>query len=402
MVLSIVRLDCSCHTGILVLDFSLQEEESVRVNRTCTILVVIVNGLLVLTAREHAAAQSTYDDIWKFAEWYQNDQNETVQSVLFSGRFQYEFAAVNADQGTHQEWNIRRMRLGVKSEFFHQFTVHVEAGFDPEFGNDFYKRLTDTYVEWQASDVLALKVGKQGVAFTTDGSTSSKELLTIDRSNLSNNMWFPDEYIPGVSAAGGSLNWVYHLGVYTGGSDNGEFGDFHGSAFGLLSLGYNFSEALGVEDALLRGNYVYQDPDPDNTFTRQLQHIGSVNFRFEDVRWGFRVDFSVASGYAGQSDLWGVMTMPFFNLTSHFQVVTRYTYLRSKDENGVRLARYENQVTDGRGDRYNEFYVGVNYYFYGHKLKLQSGLQFADMNDSAADGGAYSGIASTTGLRVSW
>ena len=80
MVLSIVRLDCSCHTGILVLDFSLQEEESVRVNRTCTILVVIVNGLLVLTAREHAAAQSTYDDIWKFAEWYQNDQNETAYS----------------------------------------------------------------------------------------------------------------------------------------------------------------------------------------------------------------------------------------------------------------------------------------------------------------------------------
>ena len=373
-----------------------------RFNRTCSVFAITVNGLLVLTAPEQATAQSTYDDIWKFAEWYRNDESETVQSVLFSGRFQYEFAAVDADQGTHDEWNVRRMRLGVRSELFHQFTVHVEADFNPQERDPFYKRLTDTYVEWEASEFFALTVGKQGVSFTMDGSTSSKELLTIDRSNLANNMWFPEEYIPGVSASGGRSNWVYQLGVYSGGGENREFGEFDGSAFGLLSLGYDFSEALGVENARLRGDYVYQDPDSNNTFTRQLQHVASVNFRFEVDRWGFRADFSSGSGYMAQSDLWGVMTMPFFDLTSRLQVVGRHTYLRSKDANGVRLARYENQVTAGRGDRYNEFYVGVNYYLYGHKLKLQSGVKLGDMNDSAADGGAYSGIASTTGLRVSW
>jgi phosphate-selective porin OprO/OprP len=47
-------------------------------------------------------------------------------------------------------------------------------------------------------------------------------------------------------------------------------------------------------------------------------------------------------------------------------------------------------------------YLGANYYFYGHKLKLQSGVQLADMNDGAADGGAYSGVSWTNGLRVSW
>ncbi len=363
-----------------------------------------MNGLLVLAAPEPTTAQSTYDDIWKLAEWYRNDQNETVQSVLFSGRLQYEFAAVDADQGTHDEWNVRRMRLGVKSELFSRVTVHVEAGFNPqEERAPFYKRLTDAYVEWEASDLLALRVGKQGVPFTMDGSTSSKELLAIDRSNLANNMWFPQEYMPGVSASGGRSNWVYQFGVYSGGRANREFGEFNGSAFGLLSLGYDFSEALGVEEALLRGNYVYQDPDPNNTFTRQLQHVASVNFKFEVDRWGFQSDFSLGSGYMGQSDLWGVMAMPFINLTSRLQVVARHTYLRSQDANGVGLARYENQVTGGgRGDRYNGFYIGVNYYFYGHKLKLQSGIQFADMNDSAADGGAYSGISSTTGLRLSW
>ena len=356
----------------------------------------------MLTAPGQVTSQSTYDDIWKFAEWYRNDGNETVQSVLFSGRFQYEFAAVDADEGTHDEWNVRRTRVGVRTELFRQFLVHIEAGFNPQEHDPLYSRLTDTYVEWAASDVFALTVGKQGVPFTMDGSTSSKELLTIDRSNLANNIWFPQEYMPGVSASGGRSNWVYQLGVYSGGSANREFGEVDGSAFVHLSLGYDFSEALGVEDALLSGNYVYQDPDSLNTFTRELQQVASVNFRFEEDRWGIRSDFSAGFGYLDQSDLWSVMTMPFFNVSPRFQVVGRHTYLRSQDANGVRLARYESQASAGRGDRYNEFYAGVNYYLYGHKLKFQSGVKFADMNDSAADGGAYSGIASTTGLRVSW
>ena len=235
----------------------------------------------MLTAPERAKAQSTYDDIWKLAEWYRNDQNETLQSVLFSGRFQYEFAAVDADQGTHQEWNVRRFRLGVKSEMFRRFTVHVEAGFNPQEREPFYNKLTDAYIAWEANDLFTLTVGKQSVPFTMDGSTSSKDLLTIDRSNLATNMWFPEEYMPGVSTSGGRSNWVYELGVYSSGSENREFGKFDGSAFGLLSVGYDFSQALRVEDALLRGNYVYQDPDPKNTFTRQLQHTASVNFKFE-------------------------------------------------------------------------------------------------------------------------
>jgi phosphate-selective porin OprO/OprP len=290
----------------------------------------------------------------------------------------------------------------VRTDWFDQVRVHIEADFNPQERDPSYSRLTDTYIEWTPSSAFALTVGKQGVPFTMDGSTSSKELLTIDRSNLANNIWFPQEYIPGVSISGGQSNWVYQFGVYSGGSANRQFGELDGSAFGHLSLGYDFSEALGVQDALLSVNYVYQDPHLNNTFTRALEHVASVNFRFEADRGGGRSDISSGMGYLGQSDLWSVVTMPFFNITSRVQVVGRHTYIKSDDPNGVRLARYESQAVSGRGDRYNEFYAGVNYYFYGHKLKLQSGVQFADMNDSAADGGEYSGIASTTGLRISW
>jgi len=96
------------------------------------------------------------------------------------------------------------------------------------------------------------------------------------------------------------------------------------------------------------------------------------------------------------------MGMPFVNITDKLQFVARYTVLDSSHSNGVLLGTYENRVVEGRGDLYNEGYAGANYYFYGHKLKLQSGLQYADMNDTANDGGAYSGLSWITGVRVGW
>jgi len=345
---------------------------------------------------------STYDKIWKFAQLYNNEENPAVQNLLFTGRFQYEYAALDADEGSHDEWNVRRLRLGARSKLFRAFTLHGEVELNPQEADPLYARITDMYLQWSRSARFGLTLGKHSVPFTTDGSTSSKELLTIDRNNLSNNIWFPQEYIPGVSVAGEVSDWVYRAGVYSSGEANREFGEFNGSVFSLTTIGYDFAKPLGVKEALLASNYVYQNPDPGNTFTRQLQHIVSVNFKLDADKWGVRTDVSSAAGYLGQSDLWGVMAMPFVNVTDKLQLVGRYTFLNSADPNGVRLALYESRVVPGRGDQYNELYIGANYYFYGHKLKLQSGVQFADMDDSANDGGAYSGVSWTTGLRVSW
>jgi phosphate-selective porin OprO/OprP len=100
--------------------------------------------------------------------------------------------------------------------------------------------------------------------------------------------------------------------------------------------------------------------------------------------------------------MWALMAMPFFNVTDKLQAVARYTYIGSEHPNGIRFGTYESRVVPGRGNQYNELYLGANYYLYGHKLKLQTGLQWADMNDVASDGGEYSGVSWTTGIRVGW
>ena len=350
-----------------------------------------------------ADAQSTYDKIWQqFTTLYDDKSNRVVQRVLFTGRFQHEFAGINADQGDLDEWNTRRFRVGPRVTLFRDYTVHVEAELNPQEIDPLYMRLTDAYVQWSKSARLAITVGKQSIPYTMDGATSSKELLTIDRSNLTNNIWFPQEYLPGVGVAGKIARWNYRLTTYSAGQANKEFGEFNGGIATLAVVGYDFTDALGVKEALLSGNYVHQTPDVRNTFTRQLEDILSINLRLESARWGLRTDVSAAAGYLGQSDIWGVMAMPYLNITDKLQAIGRYTFLGSDDPNGLLLGTYENRIVRGRGDEYNELYLGANYFFYGQKLKLQTGLQFADMNDRANDGGEYSGTSWTTGLRIGW
>jgi phosphate-selective porin OprO/OprP len=382
---------------------------------TMTRIVVVVLAISLgcaSLARAQAAAPaqgspakelSHYDRIWNsFTQLYRNEKNPVVQQVLFTGRFQHDFVAVDSDEGNHDESNIRRVRLGPRITFLRNYLFHAEVEVNPQERNPFYMRFTDLYVQWSKSGKLALTVGKHAVPFTQEGATSSKDLLTIDRSNLANNIWFGQEYMPGVSVSGRVEPWVYRAGVYSSGAANREFGEFSGGYFTLGVLGYDFAKTLDVKEAVLTGNYVYQHPDVDNTFTQRLEHVASVHFRFEDTLWGLRSDVSTASGYLGQSDLWAVMAMPFVNVTDKFQVVGRYTHIASADANGVRLATYENRIVSGRGDEYNELYLGANYFFYGHKLKLQSGLQWADLNDEVNDGGTFSGVSWVTGVRIGW
>src|SRR3989338_3621771 len=75
-----------------------------------------IAGATELNSPPSEKKQSIYQKIWKFAEWYNNEQNPVIQNLLFSGRFQYEYAALDADQRSHDEGNVRRLRLGAKSK----------------------------------------------------------------------------------------------------------------------------------------------------------------------------------------------------------------------------------------------------------------------------------------------
>ena len=365
--------------------------------------LILATALLTTTAAmSQDDDDSRFDRLWSRATLHTGTSESRVQSVTLSGRFQIDQANVDSGDESFSDLDLRRFRFGVKAKFGAGLRLHAEAEYDPNGGDLGYKRLTDAYFAWSPGAAVDVAVGKQSVAFTMEGQTSSKELLTIDRSNLANNIWFTEEYIPGVSVSGEKGGFVYDAGIYSSGEKDRGFGQANGHRFVLLTIGRDLSKRLSASEAMLRFNYVDNDPDPTNSFTRPLENVYSANFAFEKSGWGIHSDVSRATGYLGQSDLDGLMVMPFINLEHDLQLVFRYTYLDSEDPNGIRFARYENAVVSGRGDEYSEIYMGLNRYWYGHKLKIQTGLAYADMNDRAADGGAYTGWSWTTGFRLSW
>ncbi|MDG2166350.1 MAG: porin [Opitutales bacterium] len=346
-------------------------------------------------------SQIAYEDIWSNAVFYENKENPTVQKIAFTGRFQGESYWFDSDQGDADDSTWRRLRGGFKNTVFDVWTFHFEGDFN--LNNDAsYNRLTDAYISRKLNDGATVKIGKQSAGFTLGGATSSKSLITMQRNNLSNNMWFTAEYFTGISVSGPTEEgYFYKVGLFSN-DPNGEFSHWDASFFGLFSVGKDHADQVGIDKAEVRFDYVYNDEDP-RANTRNFGQVASIVTQWEDGNWGLWTDLSYGKGYRSQSDMWGLVLMPFYNINDKLQLVFRYTHLDSSDGNGVRLGRYESRILSGRGDKYDEFYAGFNVYFYGHKLKWQTGLQKTRMKDTINDGGELTdGLGLTTGFRISW
>ena len=368
--------------------------------RFCRSLAVLL--LLPLAAHSHEPV--SFDKAWDYFKLYESDQG-LVRSFDLSGRLQAESYWFDADEGDADDMTWRRFRFGFKSRLAGDMVVQLEGDFDLNEGSeDWYTRLTDAYVGYNPGDHLDLRVLKHSLGFTLDGATSSKKLLTLQRNNLTNNLWATDEYFTGLSAMGVvGEKGSYRVGVFsTDPSDEVDIED--GSYLVLIAAGYDFAEMFAVDSARFRLDYVYTDEDED-AGTAEFEQVVSLSSQWqwgEAGQWGLWTDLAAGEGFLSQSNIWGFSFMPIYNHSEHMQWVVRYTYLDSEDDNGLRLGRYEKEIVGGEGDEYNEIYGGFNLFFYGHKLKWQTGIQYTKMDDAAGDGGRYDGWGLTTGLRASW
>ena len=369
------------------------------------VIFFAVSALIAVSEPNKAAASenpSCCDRLWSHAELYRNPGDGALQSLALSGRLQAQAAVFDTNRGDLDEREWRRFRFGFKAGFSNNWGAQLEGDFDlNKSAGDWYQRLTDAYISWEPSPALKAKFLKQSAGFTLDGSTSSKKLLTLERNNLTDNLWFTAEYFSGATLGGAVAdNWSYKAGIFSTDGDD-ELGSFNASYFMLASLARDWADDLQLENALVTVDFVYQKEDADNN-TPDFANVVSLYTQWQQGGWGLWTDIAAGRGYADQSDVWGVSLMPFYNVSELIQPVLRYTYLHSEGDNGLRLGRYNKDIVSGRGDEYQEIYFGLNLFFYGHKLKWQTGVQYSDMDDSADDGGAMSGWGLATGLRIYW
>ncbi len=353
------------------------------------------------------STESSLADAWDFADLYENEQGDYFK---LSGRLQLDSPWVDSDQGDFNDTLWRRFRFGFKGKYG-EFKVALEADINLNDSlGDSYNRLTDANIGWSLDKDTELKFLKQSTGFTLDGRTSSKKLLTPERNNLTNNLWFTSEYFTGISVKSKlANNWSYKTGIFSSdGSDEISISD--ASYFAMFSTAKKLARNNFWDNGEVSFDYVYNDTHEDGN-TRNFSQVISTSSKFKQGDWGFNSDISWGRGDLGQSDLVGVVVMPTYQQNEKVQWVARYTYLSSSEDNGVRLGRYDSKVVDEygqssvdgeRGDRYQEVYAGVNWFINDHKLKLQAGLQYAKMDDNANDGGAYDGWSFTVAMRSYW
>lgn len=362
------------------------------------ICLIIFSGFATTVLCDESS--SFYDKAWAYATLYHDEENKPVQKFALSGRLQVDAAFFDADQGDFDDLRWRRFRFGFTTHLLNDFSMRLEGDFDLNDGGR-YQRITDGYIGWSPSDSWEIRVLKHSAGFTLDGATSSTKLLTPQRNNLTNNLWFDVEYFSGLSIKGETAErWKYKAGFFSSNGDD-ELGSFTSGYFGLFALAYDLSPTLGLDTANVRIDYVITDEHPDAA-TAEMAQVFSLVSEWETSSWGLRTDISAGQGTGQQSDLWGLVLMPFYNIGERSQLVFRYTYIDSKDPNGIRLTRYEREITRQRGDKYTEYFGGFNVFLYGHKLKWQTGLEYAKMKDQANDGGDYEGWGLSTVLRIYW
>ncbi len=361
------------------------------------LLFILLPNMLLRADDEN---NSAYDHVWGLAALYEKPNGSGLQKFALSGRLQLDAAYFDADQGEFDDLRWRRFRFGFTAHFLRSFSARAEGDFDLNQGGA-YGRLTDSYIGWSPSGQWEVRLLKHSAGFTLDGATSSTRLLTPQRNNLTNNLWFDVEYFTGLSIKGESRDkWKYKAGLFSSSGDN-ELGRIDSGYFGLLSLAYDLAPALNIKTASLRVDYVNTSEHPDAA-TAEMSQVVSLVSQWKAGQWGLRTDFSAGKGSREQSDVRGLVLMPFFDVSHRSQLVFRYTYIKSKGPNGVRLTRYEREITRSRGDEYTEFFAGFNLFLYAHKLKWQTGLEHARMKDAANDGGAYDGWGLSSVLRLYW
>jgi len=363
--------------------------------------VIIIAAKTVMGTADESDRKSAYDSVWNRVVFYDNPNSNTLKKFAFTGRLQGDYYSFEeSDWGSNSDFSWRRFRVGFKASLFEGITLHSEADMDLNDPAPLYKKLTDSNLAWTSPSGVTIKLGRQSAPFTLDGSTSSKKLYTLERSKISGNLGFPKEYFPGITFSGKRNNWEYLAGLFS--SDHGpEFDEaFDYGRFALFSVGYNFKENLGMDNALVRLDYVNQEQDLTNK-TPDHKNVASLVAKFEKGDFHLWTDLSLSGGFGSQNDLIGLQLMPFYDITDRTQVVFRYTYLKSSGGDSIRLSKYEKGLFGIKGNEASEMFLGINHYLYGHKLKWQNGIQYTEM-DRASGNEGYDGWGFTSGIRISW
>lgn len=393
-----------------------------------------------------AEPQATNNGSW--AEWlmnkpgtlYKNADNPWIQEFGVFGRFQWQAAYLDGKDTNGYSFgdsytDFRRFRLGAKLKFLNYFTIKSNVNMVFDTSNNVspwpgghkvlwgYQNFDESTISFDIKkafgvdsvDSMNLHYGRHKIAMSQEAHISSKKIITVERSGISNKL-YGSRRPTALSFDVAKGDWSGTFGLlstdaltHVGGNVEWLGGWNDGLAY-YTSLGYSPCEQwhFGLD-------FLYNNADVPSGDDRLFGYkwATSLSGEYNAGHWGFIFDgiYGDNGGHTTgivrpdrRGRFWGVVLTPYYWIVEDkLQGVVRYQYAGSKEGRGIRVnSRYMRKshgptvaadTFSGRGNEHHSIYGGLNYLIAGHNLKVQAGIEYEWMNVPGAGlDGDFSGL----------
>lgn len=345
------------------------------------------------------------DALKSIGKLYKNPENPIIQEFSVFGRLHYQGAYVDGNDANGEDFNdsfdeFRRVRVGAKVKFLQYFDVLGRVNLEDDqrsSGGDLdleYQDFDEAIVGFDIKkafgidqlDELRLTYGRHKFAISQEARESSKKILTVERSAISNRV-FGSFRPTGATLTAKAGQWDVFTAIFSTEFDDEFLADWSESQAYQARIGYQATDNL-----YLAADFVYNDGDIADTW--QYKWATSWSAEYNQDRWGITADFiygdngDIGDGQVANrdDDFWGVVILPHaWIVKDRLQAVARYQYQGSEASEGIRLnSRYvratDAAVNSGRGDEHHSYYLGLNYHFCDHNAKILAGVEYDDLS----------------------
>ena len=270
---------------------------------------------------------SAFDRIWGLATLYKDDSNPFIQEFKLRGRYHGQYHWLESDQGDEDDWENRRSRFGFDAKLFDkQIELRLDFQSNDEF-DPLYDGLVDAFIKWKPADTFSLTLGRQKPQIGYyDWLQSTNNQPTFERSQIFNQLRI--DRTVGAVAEGKWDHWTWQAGVYSNEIDK-EFGTLDGGVSFGAGFGYDFKDALDVEKADWRLDWLHSEPEVADTVLNRYDDILSTTFWLKDGRWGGVAEAFFATGES--PDAFGFFLQPTYDIVpKRLQLVGRLWFRRRR------------------------------------------------------------------------
>lgn len=392
-------------------------------------------------------AQAQDNGQFDFGDWAKNSftlfnaerdgaPNPYVQEFSLKFRGQFQGAFLDPAGGTdrvkggadghgkrdNNEW--RRFRVGAQAKVFEHFTlkgVWNIGGLDARYkymGGRWNRSATSSSVdEFYVTGKFApvsVTVGKHKPAYMGEYRTSSAKLITLERSAIVNQLKAEKLYGFSVASIDKKSPLLWNVGVWANGQRDGNtwlepsLNSADGFLFGA-SLGY----ATGKHSCLYV-DYMHSTRDqgaqhPGTEYAGPgAQDVFALTWEAQENDLSFMAEamagFNVYDADPGGENVYGLVLMPSYRLSPHWEAVVRYQLAAGSNAVASDSRYYTtNGASSGTCDLQHGLYFGANYYVSPenpHALKVMFGAEYINSHGTDASGNkGFTGWQLSSGVR---